>query len=629
MLSMIEYTKERPLRVATAFSGYDSQKMALERLHKVFPDFCYELVAWSEIDENAITAHNAVFPEDKDKNLGDISKIDWSKAPDFDLFTYSFPCFIAGTYVITSRGLCPIEDVCVGDKVLTHNNEYREVVRTMAREYRGDMYRINAMPVDEIICTSEHPFYIRRRFRQYDKDSHKSTRLFGNPEWVKAKDLNKDTYVGIAINTNSQLPNWQGSIDNRWGHGNTTNRLSALFSKESFWYIMGRYVGDGWKRSNGSGIVICCGGRHEQELIDSFNNCGFNYSKATEKTVNKYHICIKELYDFVGRYGYYAQNKQIDGETINLPAELLKAFIDGYKDSDGCKKGKYYDICSTSRKLIYGIAQCIAKVYRMPYRIYRTKRKPTTIIDGRKVNQKDSYNILWKEEPCSQDKSFYQDGYIWCPIKEIHQFNSSELVYNLEVENDNSYTANGVIVHNCQDISSSGKQRGFEEGAGTRSSLLWECKKAIEAKKPRFLMMENVKALVSAKFLPFLRQWQTWLHQQGYENFTQVLNASDFNCPQNRERVFMISILRTDSEPNPSFYFPKKMKLERRIKDILEPNVDESFYLSDKALEYFCRVNNDKSHGHNFTPKDGEDVAFTVRCASGQRVDDNFLKYEE
>ncbi len=144
----------------------------------------------------------------------------------------------------------------------------------------------------------------------------------------------------------------------------------------------------------------------------------------------------------------------------------------------------------------------------------------------------------------------------------------------------------------CQSISSSGKQEGLEEGSGTRSSLLWECKKAIEFKKPRFLMMENVKALVQAKFLPYLRKWQTWLHQQGYENFTQVLNASDYGIPQNRERVFMISILRTDSEPNPSFYFPKKMKLERRIKDILEPNVDESFYLSDKALEYFCRVNN-------------------------------------
>ena len=235
MLNMIEYTKERPLRCFYAFAGYNSQKMALQRLADVYPDFHHVCVGWSEIDENAIKANNAVFPEDKDKNFGDITKIDWEKVPDFDLFTYSFP---------------------------------------------------------------------------------------------------------------------------------------------------------------------------------------------------------------------------------------------------------------------------------------------------------------------------------------------------------------------CQDISSSGKQRGFEEGAGTRSSLLWECKKAIEAKKPRFLMMENVKALVSAKFLPFLRQWQTWLHQQGYENFTQVLNASSYNVPQNRERVFMISILRTDSEPNPSFYFPKKMKLERRIKDILEPNVDESFYLSDKALEYFCRVNN-------------------------------------
>ena len=240
---MIEYNKDRPLKVATAFSGYDSQKMALQRLHNAFPDFCFELVAWSEIDENAIAAHNAIFPEDKSKNLGDISKIDWAKAPDFDLFTYSFP---------------------------------------------------------------------------------------------------------------------------------------------------------------------------------------------------------------------------------------------------------------------------------------------------------------------------------------------------------------------CQDISAAGKQSGFEEGTGTRSSLLWECKKTIEAKKPRYLMMENVKALASAKFLPFLRQWQSWLHSQGYENFTQILNASDYEVPQNRERVFMISILRTDNNPYPSYYFPKKLKLEKRIKHILEQNVDESYYLSQKALEYFCRA--------------------------GQRVDDNFLK---
>ena len=181
----------------------------------------------------------------------------------------------------------------------------------------------------------------------------------------------------------------------------------------------------------------------------------------------------------------------------------------------------------------------------------------------------------------------------------------------------------------CTNISNSGKQEGFEKGSGTASSLLWYVEDAIKYKRPKYLLMENVKALVQSKFIGLFREWCSVVESYGYYNFSEVLNASSYNVPQNRERVFMISILRTDSEPNPSFYFPKKMKLERRIKDILEPNVDESFYLSDKALEYFCRVNNDKSHGHNFTPKDGEDVAFTVRCASGQRVDDNFLKYEE
>ena len=181
----------------------------------------------------------------------------------------------------------------------------------------------------------------------------------------------------------------------------------------------------------------------------------------------------------------------------------------------------------------------------------------------------------------------------------------------------------------CTTISNSGKQEGFEKGSGTASSLLWYVEDAIKYIRPKYLLMENVKALVQSKFIGLFREWCSVVESYGYYNFSEVLNASSYNVPQNRERVFMISILRTDSEPNPSFYFPKKMKLERRIKDILEPNVDESFYLSDKALEYFCRVNNDKSHGHNFTPKDGEDVAFTVRCASGQRVDDNFLKYEE
>lgn len=122
----------------------------------------------------------------------------------------------------------------------------------------------------------------------------------------------------------------------------------------------------------------------------------------------------------------------------------------------------------------------------------------------------------------------------------------------------------------CQDISSAGQQKGFAEGSGTRSGLLWECKKAIEAKKPKYLLMENVKNLVNRKFKPYFLKWEEWLREQGYTSFWKVLNAKDYGVPQNRERVFMVSILGGGW-----FEFPKKIALEKRLKDMLEEKVDE------------------------------------------------------
>ncbi len=173
----------------------------------------------------------------------------------------------------------------------------------------------------------------------------------------------------------------------------------------------------------------------------------------------------------------------------------------------------------------------------------------------------------------------------------------------------------------CQDISAAGKQRGFEDGSGTRSSLLWECERAIDTLRPKVLLMENVKALVSKKFMPYFQKWCEVLEGYGYRNYWQVMNARDYGVPQNRERVFMISKL--DDTP---FVFPEPFPLELRLKDVLEDHVDEKYYLSDKALEYFNRVNDDDSHGHKFTPKDEDDTAFTVRTRPGSRVDTTSTK---
>ena len=137
----------------------------------------------------------------------------------------------------------------------------------------------------------------------------------------------------------------------------------------------------------------------------------------------------------------------------------------------------------------------------------------------------------------------------------------------------------------CQDLSMAGKQKGFDKGSGTRSSLLWECERIIEAKRPKYLLMENVKALTFKKNKPGYEKWLEILTSLGYTNYSKVLNAKDYGIPQNRERVFCISILGDED-----FKFPEKQVLETRLKDILEHNVDEKYYLSNDRVKQLVGI---------------------------------------
>lgn len=136
----------------------------------------------------------------------------------------------------------------------------------------------------------------------------------------------------------------------------------------------------------------------------------------------------------------------------------------------------------------------------------------------------------------------------------------------------------------CQDISNAGKQKGFtdENGERTRSGLFFEALRIIEDYSPKFAIAENVKALTSKKFTEEFKIVLESLEEAGYNNYYQVLNAKDYGIPQNRERVFIISI-RKDIDKG--FMFPDPIPLELRLKDMLEDQVDDSFYLSNEILE--------------------------------------------
>ena len=155
----------------------------------------------------------------------------------------------------------------------------------------------------------------------------------------------------------------------------------------------------------------------------------------------------------------------------------------------------------------------------------------------------------------------------------------------------------------CQDFSLAGKQAGGDEGSGTRSSLMYETIRIVNKLKPKYVIWENVKNLLSKKHRHNFDNYLEIMESLGYQNYYQVLNAKDYGIPQNRERVFTISI-RQDID-NGTFSFPNKKELKLKLKDILEDKVDEKYYLSKKMIEYIsltgtknfkkpdCRINLD------------------------------------
>lgn len=155
-------------------------------------------------------------------------------------------------------------------------------------------------------------------------------------------------------------------------------------------------------------------------------------------------------------------------------------------------------------------------------------------------------------------------------------------VYDIEVEDKHEFFAEGVLVHNCQSISNAGLQHGFEPGSGTRSSILWDTLKCIEVMRPKYLLQENVAAIVSEKFLPMFNAWQLAVEKLGYRNYTQLMNAKEYGVPQNRNRLFMLSV-RDDLELK--YKFPTPFKLDKTLEDVLEKNVDERYYIAQEKTD--------------------------------------------
>ena len=140
----------------------------------------------------------------------------------------------------------------------------------------------------------------------------------------------------------------------------------------------------------------------------------------------------------------------------------------------------------------------------------------------------------------------------------------------------------------CQDISQAGKQMGLSEGSDTRSALLWRVADAVEVLRPKYLLQENVAALVSKKFMPDFLKWLDKLSSLGYVSRWARLNAKNYGVPQNRDRVFCLSMRRDVAF---DYQFPEPFELLTRLEDVLEEEVSGRYFLKDDAVSKFLTTN--------------------------------------
>jgi len=157
----------------------------------------------------------------------------------------------------------------------------------------------------------------------------------------------------------------------------------------------------------------------------------------------------------------------------------------------------------------------------------------------------------------------------------------------------------------CQDLSNAGLQKGMTRDSGTRSGLLWEVERLLmeTAELPQVLVMENVPQVIGAKNIGDFGEWVAVLDKLGYHSKWQVINATDYNVPQNRQRCFMVSVLGDHY-----YQFPKKIGNTRKVSDLLESDVPDSYYLSEKILSYFIKHTEEcaeKGQGFKFAPSNG------------------------
>jgi len=535
-----------------------------------------QVIAFNEFDKHAIKSHELNFPtstlicdlsQKKEKDQTNIQLIPDAEFSAYknvvDLIFAGHPCFIGGTKVLTKVGYKNIEDVILTDLLMTHTGKFQTINNLQRKIYNGNMFHLNIKyHCENIVCTEEHPFYTREKTRKWNSLTNKYDISYNDPLWKSAKELTMNDHFGMAINTNNITPEF--SFDKQVNKYRK-DTVSITLDKPEYWFMMGYFVGDGWiqdtEKADGRlchTIRFAINNKDERDIVDSISQVLPITDKLTDTGKCKKFGCSDfTWYNILKQFGKYPHGKLIPEWVQDAPTEFVEQFVEGYKRADGCiKKSGATSFTTVSYDLAFGLQRLYLKLGYI-FGIEKSIRPKTCVIQGRTVNQRDTYCVRgYTRKMLRNQSSFIENGYVWYPSFKIEkEYTDNTTVYNFEVANDNSYIVANTIVHNCQGFSNGGKKLPDDP----RNTLFREFARSATLIKPKYIIGENVDGLLNRKTATgenYIDVIVDEFEKIGYNVTYQVCHIVQAGVPQLRKRLVYVGIRK---DLNQTFVFPEPL----------------------------------------------------------------------
>lgn len=492
-------------------------------------------------DRDAVSLHAVNHPQTR-HHIADVFEVDpleVTQGRPVGLLWASPDCFPAGTLVLTNHGYQAIESIAIGDQVLTHRGRWCRVTET-SRSMRP-ILSIRGHGHPGLRVSPEHPFYVR-------------TRPSAAAEWLPASGVGKGLYWA----TPSKFP--KADVPPVSGRG--------MSITPSLLWLAGRYAGDGWTRLTDSRaeLVITCGAKEAESLRQVLQTAWPRQGKRaktnelawherTTRTAVQFSINHQGLVQWLREhFGHRAECKMIPSWALGIAPELREALLSGYLSADGSRTPTFYEATTVSKAMAFSV-KALANSLGHTVAVYTGRN--SEIIEGRKVNARPYWRLRWRHSVDKAHCQTFRHGHLeWTPVRERGEPEGVEEVFNIGVEEDESYVVEGIVVHNCKHFS---KAKGGKPVNKKVRSLAWVVVKWAKLVRPRVILLENVEEFKTwgplceagtpcpiRKGQTFDR-WQTQLRNLGYTVEYRELRACDYGAPTIRKRLFLVA--RCDGLP--------------------------------------------------------------------------------